>query len=115
MPVNPCRPMVCLPWRGVGRCLTLSSRARPGASGYQTFEYRLCKRSAQAGGYRIGGRFGSFGGSWDLGFFAGEGAGDWRGDLYALGKVLYEASTGMDRNAFPDLPPAARGCLPRIH
>ena len=44
-----------------------------------------------------------------LGFLPEEGAGDWRGDLYALGKVLYEASTGMDRNAFPDLPPTARG------
>ena len=39
-----------------------------------------------------------------LGFLPDEGSGDWRGDLYALGKVLYEASTGMDRNAFPDLP-----------
>ena len=48
-----------------------------------------------------------------LGFLPEEGAGDWRGDLYALGKVLYEASTGMDRNAFPDLPPAARGLSAR--
>jgi len=39
-----------------------------------------------------------------LGFLPDEGSGDWRGDLYALGKVLYEALTGMDRNAFPDLP-----------
>ena len=49
-----------------------------------------------------------------LGFLPSEGAGDWRGDLYALGKVLYEASTGMDRNAFPDLPPTARGLSPAI-
>ncbi len=43
-----------------------------------------------------------------VGFLPAKGAGDWQGDLYALGKVLYEASTGMDRNAFPDLPPEAR-------
>ena len=48
-----------------------------------------------------------------LGFLPSEGAGDWRGDLYALGKVLYEASTGMDRNAFPDLPPTVRGLSAR--
>jgi hypothetical protein len=29
--------------------------------------------------------------------------------VYALGKVLYEISTGKDRNAFPDLPASARG------
>ena len=44
-----------------------------------------------------------------LGFLPNEGSGDWRGDLYALGKVLYESSTGMDRNAFPDLPSHMRG------
>ena len=43
-----------------------------------------------------------------LGFIPDEGSGDWRGDLYALGKVLYESSTGMDRNAFPDLPSRLR-------
>lgn len=43
-----------------------------------------------------------------LGFLPEEGSGDWRGDLYAIGKVLYEASTGMDRNSFPDLPSHAR-------
>ena len=44
-----------------------------------------------------------------LGFLPDEGSGDWRGDLYAMGKVLYESSTGMDRNAFPDLPSHMRG------
>jgi serine/threonine protein kinase len=44
-----------------------------------------------------------------LGFLPDEGSGDWRGDLYALGKVLYESSTGMDRNAFPDLPSHMKG------
>ena len=47
-----------------------------------------------------------------LGFQAGEETGDWRGDLYALGKVLYEASTGMDRNAFPDLPQSMKEYVP---
>ena len=44
-----------------------------------------------------------------LGFLPEEGTGDPMADVFALGKVLYESSTGMDRNDFPDLPPSARG------
>ena len=44
-----------------------------------------------------------------LGFLPEEGTGNPMADVFALGKVLYESSTGMDRNDFPDLPPSARG------
>ncbi|MBC8324632.1 MAG: serine/threonine protein kinase [Verrucomicrobia subdivision 3 bacterium] len=44
-----------------------------------------------------------------LGFLPSEGTGGPDADVYALGKVLYEISTGKDRNAFPDLPASARG------
>ncbi len=44
-----------------------------------------------------------------LGFLPSEGTGGSDADVYALGKVLYEISTGKDRNAFPDLPASARG------
>ena len=44
-----------------------------------------------------------------LGFLPEEGTGDPMADVFALGKVLYESSTGMDRNDFPDLPTSARG------
>ena len=44
-----------------------------------------------------------------LGFLPSEGTGGRTADVYALGKVLYEISTGKDRNAFPDLPASARG------
>src|SRR5207244_2029221 len=38
------------------------------------------------------------------GFIPPEGPGTPAGDVYSLGKVLYEASTGKDRHQFPELP-----------
>ena len=37
-----------------------------------------------------------------IGYLAPEGPGTPQADLYSLGKVLYEASTGKDRSAFPE-------------
>jgi WD40 repeat protein len=37
-----------------------------------------------------------------IGYFPPEGPGTRQADLYSLGKVLYEASTGKDRQQFPD-------------
>src|SRR5437762_1124076 len=34
-----------------------------------------------------------------------EGPGAAQADIFSLGKVLYEISTGQDRRQFPDLPP----------
>jgi len=39
------------------------------------------------------------------GYIPPEGLGTAQADLYSLGKVLYEASTGTDRLEYPDLPP----------
>ena len=39
------------------------------------------------------------------GFIPPEGPGTPQADLYSLGKLLYEISTGQDRHAFPALPP----------
>jgi serine/threonine protein kinase len=38
------------------------------------------------------------------GYIAPEGPGTAAADVYSLGKVLYEASLGLDRMRFPDLP-----------
>ena len=38
------------------------------------------------------------------GFIPPEGSGTIRADIYSLGKVLYEISTGLDRNDYPELP-----------
>ncbi|HTL54965.1 MAG TPA: protein kinase [Candidatus Limnocylindrales bacterium] len=42
------------------------------------------------------------------GYMAPEGPGAAQADLFALGKLLYEAATGMDRRQFPRLPPELR-------
>jgi eukaryotic-like serine/threonine-protein kinase len=39
------------------------------------------------------------------GYIAPEGPGSAQADIFSLGKVLYEISTGQDRRKFPDLPP----------
>lgn len=41
-----------------------------------------------------------------LGYIPPEGTGSPRADIYSLGKVLYEMSTGLDRQEFPALPVA---------
>jgi serine/threonine protein kinase len=38
------------------------------------------------------------------GFIPPEGPGTVQADIYSLGKVLYEISTGKDRNDYPELP-----------
>lgn len=42
------------------------------------------------------------------GYLPPEGPGTARADLFSLGKVLYEASTGLDRRQYPQLPPELR-------
>jgi serine/threonine protein kinase len=42
------------------------------------------------------------------GYLAPEGPGTPQADLFALGKVLYEAVTGLERRQFPQLPPDLR-------
>lgn len=42
------------------------------------------------------------------GFAAPEGSGTAQADLFSLGKVLYEAATGKDRQEFPELPTVLR-------
>jgi WD40 repeat protein len=44
------------------------------------------------------------------GYVPPEGPGSAKGDIYSLGKVLYELATGMDRMEFPRLPPDIRDC-----
>ncbi len=42
------------------------------------------------------------------GFAAPEGPGSPQGDVYSLGKVIYKAATGKDRQDFPELPTQLR-------
>src|SRR5262245_47979619 len=48
------------------------------------------------------------------GFIPPEGPGSPSADLYSLGKVLYEISTGLDRQAFPKLPAYLKNSPERV-
>jgi len=70
-----------------------------------SLQHHFCEWFSQAGGRGIGlgtVRTGTQVGT--EGFIAPEGAGTPQADIYSLGKVLYEISTGKDRNEYPVLP-----------
>ena len=59
---------------------------------------KLADTGLVAGMFESGSRVGT------EGYIAPEGPGTVQADIYSLGKVLYEISTGRDRNDYPELP-----------